>query len=396
MHVQQLKHQSTPGKVTVVGAGVVGALTAMQFIRAGFEVTVVDASKPGYEASGNGIPWTNASGKSDKVYFDLCNRSLGLWRALADEVGTGHWLRATGNLHWVSDPAARRTLDQAVARAQERGYDVRCLTPQQVAELEPGLSLSKALGDAALYTAEGVVHPHGMLAAVQEYTTARGAHWISGCRVAELVREGDRVTGLTTADGDYLPTGRVVLCTGLATNALLQGLGAHLSMIWYDRLGRVTNPERTMYRTIHGVLVDLASNPTGIKRIIHAPGVTILPDEEGGLILHSLDLNDAVTLTDRLDPPPEVASEIHARAVAAVPALADVPVQRVRLGRRPIPLDGRPALGTVPGTINCHLIVSHSAFSTAPALAEDLVTHVVRSEPIRAAFDAARLLTAAA
>lgn len=396
MDVPQLKHQSTPPVVTVIGAGVIGALTALQFVRAGFQVTVLDASKPGHGASGNAIPWTNASGKSDKRYFDLCNRSLGLWRTLADELGTSEWLRVTGNLHWVSEASARRTLDDAVARAQGRGYDVRCLTPEQVAELEPGLNLSNAIGEAALYPAEGVVHPRGMLAAVQAYTTARGARWIAGCRVAKLVREGDRVTELITADGDHLETGRVVLCTGLATNVLLQGLGAHLSMIWYDQLGTVTNPDRTMYRTIHGVLVDLPSNPTGIQRIIHAPGVTILPSEDGGLILHSLDLNGAVALTDRLDPPPEVASQIHARAVAAVPALAGVEVQGVRLGRRPIPVDGRPALGTVPGMTNCHLIVSHSAFSTAPALAEDLLAHVVRSEPIKAAFDAARLLTAAA
>ena len=50
-------------KVTVVGAGIVGAAIAFHLSRLGVNVTVLEAETPGAGASGHSFAWINSFGK---------------------------------------------------------------------------------------------------------------------------------------------------------------------------------------------------------------------------------------------------------------------------------------------------------------------------------------------
>ncbi|MEB3963121.1 FAD-dependent oxidoreductase, partial [Streptomyces kunmingensis] len=60
--------------------------------------------------------------------------------------------------------------------------------------------------------------------------------------------------------------------------------------------------------------------------------------------------------------------ELHRRAGAVLPGLARARIEDARIGVRPIPSDGLPLVGEVPGAPGLYHLVSHSAVTLAPVL----------------------------
>jgi glycine oxidase len=76
-------------QVAVVGGGVIGLLSALRLSQRGHGVTVIERSEPGREASWAAAGILGAQSEADDPgpMFDLCRRSLGLYPALAAELG---------------------------------------------------------------------------------------------------------------------------------------------------------------------------------------------------------------------------------------------------------------------------------------------------------------------
>ena len=53
-------------------------------------------------------------------------------------------------------------------------------------------------------------------------------------------------------------------------------------------------------------------------------------------------------------------------------------LQGVRIGTRPMPADGLPVIGPIPGALGAHVAVMHSGVTLAPAVAPLVVSEVVR------------------
>lgn len=388
MSVRQLKYQS-PSPIAIVGAGVLGALVAEALTRLKLPVVVLEAKVPGAGATGSTVPWVNASGKRPKSYFDLCVQAMSLWRDLAAQLA-GDWYVETGNLHWTDDEGWHNTLMGRAEEASTWGYDSRWLTPAEAHALEPGIDLGMSVGPVLFYAQEGLLRPRSMLRAMRESTMGNGARWSVGTAVTDLGVSDGRVHEVVLDTGERLAVDGLVICAGLETNAVLGLIGESVPMIEFDDLGRVTTLEHTPYKTVHGLLVEVAENPTGLRRILHAPGITIMPAESGGLLLHSMAANAAVTLETPMDPPPAPVEDVLTLAVKALPQLAGAKVKDVRLGCRPIPLDGMPLVGRIPSTENAHVLVSHSAISTAPALVRLFIDSLVAGAPVPSEFDIAR------
>jgi glycine/D-amino acid oxidase-like deaminating enzyme len=186
----------------VIGAGVMGASVAYRLAQAGVDVTVLEASRVGGGTSGISFAWTNAHQKPPKPYHDLNVGGMKAHAALRDEFGGTPWWHGGGSLEWGPESghaAQRKNVEQLLSW----GYAAEWIDRNQAHELEPDIDLA-VIGDApvAYFREEGwldpVVYAHAMLSSARH---RHGAKVICGARVADLIMQGDRVSGVRLSDG---------------------------------------------------------------------------------------------------------------------------------------------------------------------------------------------------
>ena len=107
-----------------------------------------------------------------------------------------------------------------------------------------------------------------------------------------------------------------------------------------------------------------------VERVISSPRLNLRPDGGGRLLLHALDL-DATAVPAS---PPAARSgegdELLRRAGAVVRGLRGATLEALRVGMRPMPVDGRSVSGWAPGVDGLYLAVTHSGVTLAPVLGE--------------------------
>jgi glycine/D-amino acid oxidase-like deaminating enzyme len=163
--------------------------------------------------------------------------------------------------------------------------------------------------------------------------------------VTEVLREGDRVVGVTTQDGTRR-LADVVDCAGPAMDEVARLAGLELA---FNRV-----PGRLIYTT---------PVATTLKRVVYGPAGHFRPDGAGRIVLaHGEHDDDLDATTD-----PWTAEESLEAVARHLPALAGARVEAVRVGVRPMPRDEKPMVGAIPGLDGFYVVVSHSGVTLGPA-----------------------------
>ncbi len=118
--------------------------------------------------------------------------------------------------------------------------------------------------------------------------------------------------------------------------------------------------------------------PTALARVVRNPHCDLRPDGAGRLMLHRNDTD--ATLAADLAPSPGMteAQVLVARAARLLPSIAGARPEAARIAVRPIPKDGRSAVGPVPGLDAYYLIVTHSGVTLGPFLARLVADEILR------------------
>jgi len=339
-------------KIIVIGAGVIGASVAYRLARAGAEVTVLEATRPGGGTSGISFAWTNAHRKPPKPYHDLNVAGMKAHAALRDEFGATPWWHGGGSLEWEPD-SGRAAQQDNVRQLQSWGYAAEWIDHRHLSELEPDIDLA-AVGDApvAYFPDEGWLDPvpyvHAMLSTARR---RHGATIILGARVADLILRGDRVCGARLADGTPHEADMVVNCAGRWTNDVVREAGLHLPLA----------------PTV-GLLVFTPPVATSLNRVVRGSVINARPDGAGRLMLH-WDPTDATLGFDHpLSPSMPEARDLVRRVRQLLPGIGDVEPEAVRIALRPIPGDHLSAVGPVPRIAGYYVAVTHSGVTMSPFL----------------------------
>jgi glycine/D-amino acid oxidase-like deaminating enzyme len=331
--------------VIVIGAGCVGANVAYRLAERGARVTVLDAGAPGSGTSGASFAWINSFSKTPRDYHDLNVAGMGEHAALAKELGDGAWLHQEGALAWEESPDGWARLEASARRLGSWDYPVEWITPREAVQLEPDLAIAAGVGKVALTPGEGYVEVVPFVAVLLARAAAHGARVLPGRRVTGVMRDGDRVRGVVTADGTRMEAGVVVDCAGPAA----------------DEIARLADLAVPLDR-VAGRLVYTSPVATRLRRPIHAPGVHLRPDGGGRVVLaEGAHDHDWVESAD-----PWPAERSLAAAAVHLPALAGARVEATRVGVRPMPRDERPMVGAIPGLDGFYLVVSHSGVTLGP------------------------------
>jgi glycine/D-amino acid oxidase-like deaminating enzyme len=224
--------------VLVLGAGLVGLASAWLLQRRGHPVVLVDPAIDGPPPAGGGS-WAALGVLMAQVFhrssgrgWRLRQRSHALWPQWLDTLeAEGHAVaRRAGLLLLASGDAELARQQRLAAERQRRGVPLGLWSPERLRELRPQLPAA-ALG--GLHSpGDGQLDPGQAMAALLASARAGGLTCLPEA-ASRLERTGQGAGGgwrLIGSAGSSVEAPWLVLCTGVATAALLKSLGHSLPM----------------------------------------------------------------------------------------------------------------------------------------------------------------------
>jgi glycine/D-amino acid oxidase-like deaminating enzyme len=351
-----------PRRCVVIGAGVLGVSVAARLAASGIEVTLAEQDQPGRAATRSSFAWLNSNDKAPRSYHELNCAGMRAWGELAAGCGGGAWYRPSGNLEWATPGDGQTRLAARVARLTGWGYPARLIDAAEAAGLEPSLRLPGAVGVIAWFPAEGYVLTGPLMAELTARAIRRGVTVLTGepGRVTGFDIAGGAVRAVRTAGGGVIPADAVVCCAGrwAPELATLAGAACPVPLVPWAAPGA----------TAPGLVVRAGPvTPPGPVRVVHAPQVCLRP-HSGGLV--HLEAPDAAV--DLHTPDTKLrrwAQRLLRRAQRVAGGLDDAGVVGYRVCVRPMPADGRPIVGWLPGASGLYLAVTHSGVTLGAHLA---------------------------
>lgn len=334
----------------VIGAGVVGAATAHALAGAGMQVVVLDGGHPagGASAATFGVDITRV--KTPRVLFELSSDSGLEHAALQREFDDVAWRHPAATLEWEDTSRDQQRLRNRVQRLHAWGYPAEWLIPQRVTAIEPALGQLGTAAEVAFYRGGCWYEPAVFVRSLLERAQQLGAAVHLGDPVTAMSTVHGWIIELRTGKGRRLSADVVVNCAGAQAVEVAALAGATLPL-----------------QRVPGLIVTTTAGTTRLRTILAAPDLNIRPHVGDRVMLHSwLADRDVVGATERRRR--ALGSGLLDRARTLLPGLAHATVQSAAVGVRPIPPDGLPVVGFLPGVANFYTVVSHSAVHLAPIL----------------------------
>ena len=355
-------------RIAVIGAGIIGAAVAHRLAEQGAAVVLLDRSDPGRGATAASYAWVNANRKVPRAYFDLSVAAMEEYRRLAWRLAPAPWYHVDGNLIWFADPARAGRLRENVQRLQNWGYAAELLPAGVVlADLEPGLVFPAPETAVGWFPREGWVDAPAMTRRLAEGVRNAGGRVLTGPEreVTGIIREKDRVSSITLRGGQTIPVQAVVNAAGPDAGRLAAMVGRFLPMAPRPGLS---------------VRAEAPDGSAPLHRPMETDRIAIRPDDPGHVLLAlpfdaEVELADAPAGPMALDAP--LVSRVLAWGAEVVPALAAARPVEALVAVRPIPADGLPSVGAVPGIPGYYEAVTHSGVTLAPLIARSLADEIL-------------------
>ncbi|MFF6947403.1 NAD(P)/FAD-dependent oxidoreductase [Streptomyces iakyrus] len=324
--------------VVVVGAGVVGAATALYAARAGLDTVVVDRGPVGGGTTGAGEGNLLVSDKEPGPELELALLSARLWAALAREgLGEAVEYEAKGGVVVAGTDRALAGLEKLAAEQRAAGVEAVPVPPDRLTDLEP--YLTPGLAGGMHYPQDAQVMP---ALAAAHLLRASKARVLTGREVTGILRGPDgAVRGVRTGRGD-LHAPAVVNAAGTWGGEVAARAGVSLPVL--PRRGFVLVTEPLPPRIRHKVyaadyVADVASDSAALQTSPVVEGTLAGPVLIGAS-------RERVGFDRTLSLP--AVRALAAGATGLFPFLAQVRAMRTYAGFRPYLPDHLPAIGPDP------------------------------------------------
>ena len=230
----------TRARVVVIGGGVMGLSTAYHLAKQGVQdVVLVERGELGAGSTCKAAGGVRAQ-FSDAVNIELGMRSLEVFRNFPELFDQDIDLDECGYLFLLEREEDLRTFERNVELQRSMGLESRIISVEEAKELSPLISTEGLI--AGVWSPEaGHCTPESVVQGYARAARALGVRIIRHCEVTDVVREGDTITSVETAQGS-IATDTVVCCAGAWSRALGDMVGVDLPVDPVRRELLVTEP----------------------------------------------------------------------------------------------------------------------------------------------------------
>jgi len=361
-----------PGRIAIVGGGVIGCGIAWELARRGADVTLVERGQIGREASWASAGIVSLPNRPEwrPERIELGRLSLAMypeWVAdLEERTGIGVEFRRPGEWAIAVDDEHRAIEARRAAFQRSLGYAVEEVAPEEARRREP--ALPPALAAAWFSPGVGSLSVHRLTQALARAAQIAGATVLEGTPVGGIdIRDG-RVQGVHLTDG-HVPAETVVLAAGAWTRLLGDAVGLDVPT-----------------RPVKGQLVAFAGAPLRPAGVVAGHGGYVRPRPDGTTIVAATEEDAGF---DRRVTAPGVEWLIQL-ARTLCPALLEGELAETWTGLRPGTDTGEPIIGPVRSVDGLWVSAGHfrtgakEAPATARLVADSILGGAV--DPVLAPF----------
>lgn len=355
----------------IVGGGIVGCMTAMQMVKRGFSVTIVERNQIASQTSGESswagagilfplLPWMYSDEVNQlafagaDLYQDICQELLAETGIDAHLINSGmyilptfdmhsasKWCLAHGLPHEIINPSAnegKKLNGFAVEDAKLKRFSWTHLTPHD----------EKALW---LPTVSQVRPPYLMLA-LRAWLEKNKVNLLENTSLKPL-QETQSLNAWQTTSGEKLSADVFIVTSGAWSFELLKDTASKLNI----------KPMRGQI-----LLYKPAQN---LAHIVYKDGFYMVPRRDGYLLVGSTleDVGFDASTTEK------VRDELQIKAARIMPSLQDLPIIKHWSGLRPGTPENLPTIGAHPNIQNLYLNTGHFRYglTMAPSSAKKLL-----------------------
>jgi glycine oxidase len=351
---------STTPNITIIGGGIIGLLTAREFIKAGATVTVIEKNKLGQESSwaGGGIllplyPWRQAD-----AITRLVIQSLKLYPALASELTTETQLDPEWTpcgLLIVKNPDVTEAVKWCDANAilyRPAGVDF--------------FNMLNTVPEQPLWLPEiAQARNPRLVKSLKQDLINKGVTLIEQCELTGVTLDNNRVTAIDTSSGRF------------AVNQLILAAGAWTGQLFRQFFPSTSN-DAPKIAPVKGQMLLFDARPETLSYMVLDGDQYLIPRRDGKILAGStVEQNDFNKITTA-----EARDRLHAFAVNLLPPLKEFPVIKHWAGLRPGTEHGIPYIDKHPEIGNLYINAGHfrNGLAMGPASAQ-LMADLVLGRP---------------
>jgi glycine/D-amino acid oxidase-like deaminating enzyme len=374
----------------VIGAGIVGATSALALTNAGMKVLVVDRGNIASGTTSAGEGNILVSDKEPGPELQLALRSRDAWFEINEDVGGGFELEAKGGVIVARSEAGVKGLFELTARQVAAGITAQDLDAKELHKLEP--NLSHAITNGAFYSQDSQCQPILATAVIMKAVKDRGGILLPRTNVLTIEVNNERVNGINTNQGIF-HSPVVVNAAGTWAGEVAKLAGSSLPIAPRRGFILVTVPTKKL--VFHKVYdAEYVANVSSGEADLQSSAV-VESTQAGNILIGAS--RERVGFKAGIDY--SVLRILAQQAIELFPILSDLQLLRVYGGFRPYAPDHLPVISEDPMIKGLWHNAGHegAGIGLAPASAR-LIADAILSKPSfmdAGAFDASRFISKA-
>ena len=263
--------------VAIIGGGIIGASIAFELAAEKLRVGVFDRQEPGCEASWAAAGMLSPAPDSprDLPLVPFAKESLRLYpnfvQAIEEISGKPCAFAREGAIELFYSTDAEAQCRARLRSLNELGIAAELISADAARRTESAISASAR---AALWLSEeGSVEPRLLMEALLTAARHRGIDIRANCGVTQIVREGDRCTGVI-AGGEKISAAHVILAAGCFSGQIARA----------ESLGQLG-----LTRPVRGQMIALrpANGAAGLRRVVRSERGYLVPRRDGRIVAGS-------------------------------------------------------------------------------------------------------------